>query len=216
MPYLETLPEDVLDDLEAEANEQIDQRCEQDPLFWVQNCTLTENPKYLEQGVPFKAPFPRKSYFKVLFREFLTSKRILIPKTRDMITSWSGMVWATHQAQWKASFWIVQSMKDAKAQELVEYADILYRNQPEWMKAKYPLLSMSKTEMRWKNGGRILGVPAGEHQIRTYHPSGYIMDECAFLPEAEACWNTVNAAGTPQMIGISSAGPGWMAGECTR
>jgi hypothetical protein len=108
----------------------------------------------------------------------------------------------------------VQSLKDTKSQELVEYAAVFYREQPEFLKKRYPLLNQTQNEITWANGGRIMGVPAGENQIRTFHPTCYICDEIAFIPEAEACWNAVHAAGTPQMIGISSAGPGWMADQC--
>src|SRR6185369_2800820 len=104
LPYLGTLPEDVLDDIESEAYDQLDQRCEQDPLYWVQKCTLTENPQYLEQGLPFKAHFPRKSYFRPLFSAFLTAPRLFVPKTREMLTSWCVMVFCTNRAQWMKSF----------------------------------------------------------------------------------------------------------------
>lgn len=206
---------ELADALEAKESAEIDERCSRDPLHWAQEWTKTENPKYLEMGLPFKNPFPRKGYFVPLFETFRTSRRLLCPKTRDMCTSWAAMVWATHQAQWRSAFAIVQSMKDTKAQELVEYAAILWREQPEFLKARHPLDGQTKNEMRWaKNGGRIMGVPAGENQIRTFHPTIWICDEIAFIPEAEECWNAVHAAGTPQMIGISSAGPGWMAEQC--
>ena len=74
------------------------------------------------------APFPRKSYFSVLFDEFRKSRLLFIPKSRDMMTSRSALVWATHQAQWRGAFAIVQTMKEAKAEELVEYAACHYRN----------------------------------------------------------------------------------------
>jgi hypothetical protein len=124
------------------------------------------------------------------------------------------MIWAAHQAQWFSAFTIVQSLKETKAQELIEYAAILYRNQPNWLQDKHPLAGQNANEIRFEDGGRIMGVPAGEHQIRTFHPTCYIVDEAAFLPEAQECWNTVHAAGTPQMIAISSAGPGWFGDEC--
>ena len=215
LPFLS--PEDkrdLADALEAKEHADIDERCSRDPLYWAQEWTKTENPKYLEMGLPFRTHFPKKSYFVPLFETFRNSPRLLIPKTRDMVTSWSALVWATHQAQWRSAFAIVQSMKDTKAQELVEYAAILWREQPEFLKARHPLNGQTKNEMRWANGGRIMGVPAGENQIRTFHPTIWICDEIAFIPEAEECWNAVHAAGTPQMIGISSAGPGWMAEQC--
>jgi len=175
--------------LEAKERAAIDERCSRDPLHWAQEWTKTENPKYLEMGLPFKTHFPKKSYFVPLFETFRTSSRLLIPKTRDMVTSWSALVWATHQAQWRSAFSIVQSMKDTKAQELIEYAAILYREQPEFLKARHPLDGQTKNEIRWANGGRIMGVPAGENQIRTFHPTIWICDEIAFIPEAEECWS---------------------------
>jgi hypothetical protein len=194
-----------------------DERCRRSPLYWAQNYTLTENPHYLEQGLEFRAAFPRKSYFAHLFAAFTAEKCLFVPKSRDMMTSWSVLVWATHQAQWKHGFAVVQTMKEDKAIELIGYADCLYRNQPDWLRARHPLKSKTSTEIAWEDGGRVLGVPAGEHQIRTYHPTIYIMDESSFLPEAEQCYNCAKASSPNiQMLAVSSAGPGWFGDECSQ
>ena len=133
-----------------------------------------------------------------------------------MVTSWSAMAWATHQAQWYRAFVIVQTMKEDKAAELIGYSACLYRNQRDWMQAFHPLKQQSQTEMVWQHGGRILGIPQGEHQIRTYHPGIYIQDESAFLPEAERCYNAAKASSPHvQIICVSSAGPGWFGDECS-
>jgi hypothetical protein len=216
LAHFETLSSDVQDALEEEINERVDARCEQDPLYWVQNCTLTENPKYLEQGLTFKEPFPRKSYFRPLFAAFLTAPRLFVPKTREMLTSWCVMVFCTNQAQWKKSFCVVQTDSEEKAKDLIRYCRILYENQPAWMKARHPLKSdPSQTQVEWASGGRILAIPKGENKIRLFHPTIYVMDEAAFLPEAEACYNAAHPVAN-QIIAISSAGPGWFGNECTR
>jgi len=216
LPYLGTLPEDVLDDIESEAYDQLDQRCEQDPLFWAQTCTLTENPKYLEQGLPFKAHFPRKSYFRPLFAAFQEASRLFVPKTREMLTSWCVMVFCTNKAQWAKSFCVVQTDSEEKAKDLIRYCRILYENQPSWMKSRHALKSdPSQTQVEWASGGRILAIPKGENKIRLFHPTIYVMDEAAFLPEAEACYNAAHPV-AQQIIAISSAGPGWFGNECTR
>lgn len=194
-----------------------DAKCQDDPLYWAQNWTLTENPHWEKQKLPFRSPFPQKPYFRHVFHEFRTSRLLFVPKSRDMMTSWSGLVWATHQAQWAQAFVIVQTMKDDKAKELLGYADCLYRNQPGWLKKLHPLKSQSASEMEWGNKGRILAVPQGQHQIRTYHPTIYIMDEAAFLPEAEQCYGaTLASSSHVQIIAISSAGPGWFADQCSQ
>src|SRR5215469_3008266 len=77
-----------------------DARCADDPLYWAQNHTATENPKWVEEGLPFVAPFPRKSYFVPVFEEFEHSKHLFIPKSREMLLSWCAAVWATSRAQW--------------------------------------------------------------------------------------------------------------------
>jgi hypothetical protein len=196
------------------------ERCRRDPLYWAQNHTLTENPLYERMGVPFRAPLPKKSYFEVLFREFKECQRtntpLFIPKSRDMITSWSGMIWATHQAQWYGAFAVVQTMKEEKAKQLIDYAACLHRNQPDWLKEQHALKNESMTELEWVSGGRIMGVPQGEHQIRTYKPTIYIMDEAAFLDDAAQCYAAVKASSSyVQILAISSAAPSWFGDECS-
>jgi hypothetical protein len=191
------------------------ERCKRDALYWAQTWTLTENPKYLEQNLPFRAPFPQKSYFRPLFNALRTQKRIFIPKTREMITSWSVMVHATHAAQWYKAEVIVQTDSEEKAKQLVGYAECLYRNQPEWLKSMHSLeREASALGIGWKDGGKVFGIPKGENKIRMFHPTMYIMDEAAFLPEAEACYNAAHPV-AGQIIAISSAGPGWFGDECS-
>lgn len=194
-----------------------DESCKRDPLYWAQTWTATENPHYEAQDLEFRSSFPQKTYFRLLFDAFAKESKLFVPKSRDMMTSWSALIWATHQAQWKKAFAVVQTMKEGKAMELIAYSDCLYRNQPDWLRARHPLKSSNATEINWANGGRVLAVPGGEHQIRTYHPTIFILDEAAFLPEAEQCYNTARASSPHvQMIAVSSAGPGWFADQCSQ
>lgn len=132
-----------------------------------------------------------------------------------MLTSWAVMIHATHRAQWFKAEVIVQTESEEKAKRLVSYADCLYRNQAPFLKALNPLTSEpSQLAMEWKDGGKLFGIPKGESKIRMYHPSLYVMDEAAFLPEAEQCFNAAQPV-AKQIIAISSAGPGWFGDECT-
>lgn len=192
-----------------------DESCKRDPLYWAQTHTATENPHHEAQRLPFVAPFPKNSYFQPVFAAFSRYPRLLIPKSREMLTSWCGMIWGTHAAQWKQATVVVQCQGEDKAQRLIGYSECLYRNQPDWLKARHPLKSQNTTELAWMDGGRIIGIPKGVHQIRSYHPTIVIFDECAFLEEFGACWDTAHPV-AKQMIGISSAGPGTFATMCTR
>src|SRR5216683_963830 len=95
--YLSLLDDDALDDIEAELYDRLDQRCQADPLYWAQNWTRTENPKWKEEGREFLASFPKKRYFVPLFEALRTYRRpnsvarVFIPKTREMMTSWCAM-----------------------------------------------------------------------------------------------------------------------------
>ena len=223
---LETLDSQDLAALEAELEEQaklakvkwaeIEKQCRADPLFWLQHWTATENPKHELQGLPYRAPFPKKSYFVPLFQAFRERSRLFIPKTREMLTSWCVMGDSTHKAQWERWLVVVQTDAEKKAQELINYVRILYENQPQWLKDMHPLDGPgSSTEIQWRSGGRVLAIPAGVNKIRLYHPTRYVMDEAAFLPEAEQCYNAAHPV-AQQIIAISSAGPGWFGNECSR
>jgi hypothetical protein len=201
--------------LQSARYDKSEERCATDALYWVQNFSATENSHYIEQGVPFIAHFPKKTYFGPLFAAFLAHNRLFIPKTREMITSWSVMAYAAHAAQWLKAEVIVQTAAEEKATRLVQYASILYRNQPEWLRKRHPLTREATLALEWEGGGKVFGIPAGEHKIRMYHPTIYVMDEAAFLPDAQQCYDAANPV-AKQIIAISSAGPGWFADQCAR
>lgn len=191
-----------------------DERCKRDPLYWAQHWTKTENPHYIQDGLDFRAAFPDKSYFRLLFSAFAHDDRLFIPKTREMLTSWAVMVWATHRAQWFKAECVVQTESEDKAKQLISYAECLYRNQDDFLKQLHPLgTEASHLNIEWKDGGRVFGIPKGENKIRMYHPTIYVMDEAAFLPEAEQCYNAAHPVAR-QIIAISSAGPGWFGDQC--
>lgn len=201
---------------EEKLRRQIDRRCASDALYWLQNHTATENPKHAIQGREFVAPFPRKSYFVPLFEHFAKCPRLLVPKSREMLTSWSVMGWATNRAQWHKWEVIVQTESENKAAELVDYAAQLYRHQPDWLKTRHPLeREPGAYEAVWKDGGRVMSIPKGANKIRMYHPTLYVMDEAAFLPEAQECYNVASPV-AQQIIAISSAGPSWLGDQCSR
>ncbi len=126
------------------------------------------------------------------------------------------MVWATHRAQWEQAQVIVQTDSEEKAKELVGYAACLYRNQADFLRTMHPLKGeVSALHIGWKDGGEVFGIPKGENKIRLYHPTIYIMDEAAFLPEAQECFDAAQPVAA-QIIAISSAAPGWFADQCSR
>jgi hypothetical protein len=97
---------------------------------------------------------------------------------------------------------------------LVDYAKTLYAQQDEALKRKFPLAKPLKEQASLKlesaNGSRIIGIPEGADQIRSYHPWGLLMDEAAFQPEAGEAYDAAVPV-CQKIIVVSSAGPGWFA-----
>jgi hypothetical protein len=185
------------------------------PLYWATTYTATENPNHEAQGRKFRSPLPKHSYFIPLFEAFLERERLFVPKTREMLTSWCAVAYAEAQAQWHKWDCIFQTASLQKASELIEYGSQLYRNQPEWLKKRHPLKKDVTTfEIEFAEGGRLMALPSGEDKIRLYHPTLYVMDEAAFLPEAQQCYDAAEPV-AHQIIAISSAGPGWFGLQCS-
>jgi hypothetical protein len=187
-----------------------------DPLTWLQNYTKTKDSHWQEAGAPGPCrPFPDKPYFRPLVNSFQEEPVLFIEKSRDMMLSWLCVGLFTHAAMTTPGIEILfQSQKEEKAFELVEYAKTLYDQQsPDLQKAfplARPLQSMAAGLLEFAHGSRIIGIPGGGDQVRSYHPWGLLQDEAAFMPEAgEAYDNAVPVC--QKIVVLSSAGPGWFA-----
>jgi len=186
------------------------------PLLWLTQFSATENPQFERQKLPFLAPFPKRSYFVPLFAEFLAKHdQLFIPKSRTMMTSWAAMAFATSRAQWHREETVVQTANEDKCAHLIDYVRQLWEHQPAWLRDRHPLVRRSTYTITWQGGGEVSSIPSGEGKIRAFHPTWYIQDESAHIPEGEACLSAVLPTGA-RVICISSAAPGWFASQCQR
>jgi hypothetical protein len=207
--------------LTSAKNWAIDALCRQEvasfdrgPLLWLTRYTKTENPQYEQQGVPFLAGFPHKSYFVPLFEAFLARyQQLYIPKSRTMMTSWAAAAFATWSAQWKKEETVIQTMNEDKALHLIDYASQLLRNQEPGLSRLHPIKKQNAFSIVWEHGGAVDAVPGGAGAIRSFHPSLFIQDEAAHIPEGEESINAVVPSGA-RIISISTAAPGWFGDLC--
>src|SRR5262249_713707 len=156
---------------------------------------------------------PDRPQFRVMLDDFNCRKEYFVPKSRDMLVSWTLVGIFTHKAMTTPGIDILfQSQKQEKANELVEYAKVLYEQSDEAIRRAYPLDKKIQAEDRlvFANGSRIIAIPGGGDQIRSYHPWGLLMDEAAFMPEAGDCFNHALSV-CKKIVAASSAGPGWFA-----
>ena len=185
-----------------------------DPLLWLQKYTKTKDSHWREAGAPSPyRPFPDKPYFRPIVDMFQKEPVLFIEKSRDMMVSWLGVGLFTHAAMTNPGIEVLfQSQKEEKAFELVEYAKVLYHQQDEVLRKAFPLKSRIEAQgsLEFAHGSRIIGIPGGGDQIRSYHPWGLFQDEAAFMPEAgDAYDNAVPVC--KKILVVSSAGPGWFA-----
>jgi hypothetical protein len=193
------------------------------PLYWLQNLTKTIDDHAIAKGTPNKAPFPRKSYFRPLIGELLKPilkpspdcYTTLFPKSREMMTSWAICGYIGWLCQWRpGTLAVVQTLKETKAEELIRYVTVLAENQEPFLQERHKVTRSVALEIEWENGSRMFGIPGGENQIRMFHPFLAVFDEMAFMEDAESCYNAVKPV-AKQIVGVSSAHPGWMGDECS-
>jgi hypothetical protein len=155
-------------------------------------------------------------YLEPLFQLFDLERILWIVKSRDMMISWACLAYLT----WKAMSTpfcgsVVQTQKEKKVIQLVDYAKCLYRRPRAWLREAFPLAkplkNQSDLELEFANGSYIVGIPGGADQMRSYHPWGYLNDESSFQPEVGDCYNEALSVVKGKIILNSSAGPGWYA-----
>jgi hypothetical protein len=184
------------------------------PWVWLSESTKTFNPHWQEEGCsgPFE-PFPQKAYFEPMLQVIDSRKITMWEKSRDMMVTWGIVGYFTWQAMMvPAREVIFQTLKADKMVEMVTYAKCLYDHQPMWLRENFPLVKptdrQSEDVLEFSHGGKIIGLPGGAEQIRSYHPWGYFLDEAAFCPDAVECLSNALGTGAQKIVMNSSAGIG--------
>jgi hypothetical protein len=103
--------------------------------------------------------------------------------------------------------------RKSQEDELVNYVRILYRHQPKWMSDRVSVVGDNVGQLTLSNGSEVIGIPAGEEQIRSYHLTGVVFDEMSHLPAAKQAYAIAHPVAR-QIVGISSVAPGFFAVEC--
>src|SRR5579871_3834582 len=149
-----------------------------DAYSWATNHTKTWNEHWQEEGRPGPyEPFPRWLYLADLFELFSLERIIWIEKSRDMMVSWACVAYLTLEAMTVPRRGVIfQTQKEEKVKQLIKYSRVLCEMQDARIKKAYPLLKplnmQSDLSLEFAHGGKIIGIPGGANQIRSYHPWG--------------------------------------------
>jgi len=186
-------------------------RWSKDPWEWIKDCvkTLDEN----DSVNPIK-PFPvNKKYLEIMCRVWHKERFVAIPKSRQMMASWLMVslhlwdVWFN-----KGRLIGCMSKKEDVANELLKRMKFIHDNVPEdvWPMELRPKLEFVYCEIRNKDfSSRVMALPEGADQARSYTFSRLLCDEIAFWDKAQATYSaaipTLGAHGC--LTAISSAAP---------
>jgi hypothetical protein len=147
-----------------------------------------------------------------IMRVWMTERYSLVLKARQI--GWSTLV--AVYALWLTFFWsdqqIVMLSKEEKAAiKLLEKANYAYKRLPAWMKERGPKrLTHNVKDITFDNGSQIDSLPSKEDPARSRTVSLVIVDEWAFLDNAEEAWASIEPITDigGRAIGLSTAN-GW-------
>jgi len=200
-------------------------------MYFLRNHTKTENYHAERQGVQPREPFPYRPYSPAelagydippgrmdwdyldwtmwkMLDSYEKGYNVYLPKSRELITSWLTVAYIFCQCQFYPAIEAVgQSESDRKAQGLVKYANILYDNQDDELKARHPLKRGSGGQLHkieWANGSSFTALPQGERQTASSHPTIFFNDESAHQAGWKSTINVVKPV-AKQILCVSSA-----------
>lgn len=133
-------------------------------------------------------PLPDKAYLRYLIEQYEKYPRIIIPKSRQLLLTWS---WAAYGLAFcltrKHSLVIYQTKREEDSIGFINRVHFLYRHLPKVIQECRPanLDNSSKIEFP-KQDCRFWGIPQGADIIRSNTVSLLFSDEVNFQPNARA------------------------------
>lgn len=187
-------------------------RSQRDCLYWLTRCTRTLDEQAAQAGLEPYRPFPDRPYFRPLIDLLNREPIVMLEKSRTMMASWLLAGWCAHMAFTTPGTRIVfQSRDEERSLKLVQYVRTLWeqsspRLRQLWPLAK-PLARQRYDGLDVANGSSLVGIVGSPDKIRSEHPTVYVADEAAFMPEFEACWAAASATRAPHLVALSSVQP---------
>jgi hypothetical protein len=121
---------------------------------------------------------------------------------------------ATWGAQWKQEEAVIQTMNEDKALHFDRLRQQLLKHQEPGLSRLHPIKKQNAFSIVFEHCGAVDAVPGGADAIRSFHPSLFIQDEAAHIPEGEESLNAVIPS-QARIISISTAAPGWFELACS-
>jgi len=161
------------------------------PLEWLRKCVYTVDEH--DDHNPVKL-YPMRPYVSLIVKLFFKEKVLLMPKSRQMTTTWLILALCLHEDQFighRRTF--LMSKKEDDAIELITKTRFIYNHQPLFLRNLCPLTAKLKdqpmNQISWKSGSLAKGLPQGPDQVRSYTVSRLFCDETAFQDRFEEVYS---------------------------
>ncbi len=177
-------------------------RCTRNPWYFLTNHVKTQDP------VKGTTAYPDFDYLCELTYLALTQRYLLVPKSRQMMVTWSMISLFVWRALFKQpGVYLFLSRNERCAEELLDRARFILSHLPEFMQPQ--LTTNNKSEIEF--GGlhsRLLSLPATPDGPRMYSPTAVFWDEMAFTPFDSQIWTALKPAISSggSFVGVSSSG----------
>ena len=133
-------------------------------------------------------PLPDKPYLRYLIEQYEKYPRLLIPKSRQVMVTWSWAAYGLARCLTRTHFLaIYQTKREEDAVGFMNRVHFLYQHLPKEIQEARPakLDNSLKTEFA-KRDSRFWGIPQGADIIRSNTVSLFFADEVNFQPNARA------------------------------
>lgn len=165
-----------------------------------------DNPESEEQ------PIPDKDYLRYLLTQYVTYPRLIVPKSRQIMVTWSWAAYGLARCLTRKHFLaIYQTKREEDAGGFMNRVHFLYKHLPEEIRAVRPANTDNGFKLELPgHDAKFWGIPQGADIIRSNTVSLFLSDEVNFQPNARASLRAAmpSLGKTGQGIWASSANAG--------
>jgi len=177
-------------------------QCRENPWHFFTHLVQTQDP------VRGALAYPDFPYLKELLQAALAHRYLLVPKSRQMMVTWSIISLMLWRALFRQSgVYLLLSRNERCAEELLDRARFILEHLPPHMQPE--LGTDNKSELEFAGlGARLLSLPASPDGPRMYSPTAVFWDEMAFTPFDQQIWTALKPAidSGGNFVGVSSSG----------
>lgn len=165
-----------------------------DGLFWLRFVRTRDEADPTESVKAFPVHL---EYIQGLWEQYLTERRVVIAKSRQMMVSWVTCAFCVWWARFKphqAVYWQTKAWQDAVKMTAMPSGGVAGRcqfieeNLPKWMQQDF---KVSEGRIQYPNGSLIQALSSGADQVRGLTGSVFVEDEFAHAEEQDGVYTAL-------------------------